>query len=35
MSNYVNSIFSIIAPIVVGCATALFKHVLEARRNND
>ncbi|MBC1904799.1 type I toxin-antitoxin system Fst family toxin [Listeria innocua] len=26
---------SIIAPIVVGCATALFKHVLEARRNND
>ncbi|EAC7084034.1 type I toxin-antitoxin system Fst family toxin [Listeria monocytogenes] len=26
---------SIIAPIVVGCAIALFKHVLEARRDNN
>ncbi|WP_430536438.1 type I toxin-antitoxin system Fst family toxin [Listeria rocourtiae] len=26
---------SIIAPIVVGCAIAFFKHLLEARRNNN
>ncbi|EAD7632797.1 type I toxin-antitoxin system Fst family toxin [Listeria monocytogenes] len=26
---------SIIAPIVVGCAIAFFKHMLEDRRNNN